>query len=70
MKIIAVDNLNREYIADKHILGGIPNASEHQAKAQEFCDWANSFGCSDFYGMFYRVVENDYRLSRGMEDLI
>lgn len=70
MKIIAVDNLNRDEVADRHVVGGIPNTDEHKAKAQEFCDWLNTFSCYDHGGYYHRIVENDYRLSRGLEDLI
>ncbi|ESX17894.1 hypothetical protein X766_16005 [Mesorhizobium sp. LSJC255A00] len=70
MMIITTDALNREHIADRMVVGGIPDTPENLDKAQEFCDWANTFSCSDHGGSFYQIVENGHRLSRGMEDLI
>lgn len=67
-KIIGTDNLNRETVADNLLISHIPD--EEQAKAKQFCDWLNTFTCYDHGGRYYRVVENDYRLSRGMEDLV
>lgn len=70
MKIIGVDNLNREHIADKHV-AWFPDTHEHRIKADEFCDWLNSFSCDDNSGgTYYRVVDNEHRLSRGMADLV
>lgn len=70
MKIVAVDNLNRESVADRLLSGGIPNTDHHRSKAQEFCDWLNTFSCDNYGGRFHRLLPDDYRLSRGMEDLI
>jgi hypothetical protein len=70
MMIVGVDNFARETIADHLAVGGIPNTDAHRAKAQEFCDWLNSFSCDDYGGRYFTIKENDYRLSRGMEDLV
>lgn len=69
-KIIGRDNLARETIADKLVIGWIPNSEKE--KAQEFCDWMNSFSCGVLSdeGTYYIVVDNNHRLSRGMEDLV
>jgi hypothetical protein len=70
MMIIAVDNLNREEIADDLLVAGLPDNDQVRAKAQEFCDWLNQYTCDDYGGRFHRIVPNDYRLSRGMADLV
>ncbi|TIT80130.1 MAG: hypothetical protein E5W57_04155 [Mesorhizobium sp.] len=70
MKIIAVDNLARETVADHLVIGWIPESPENRRKARELCDWLNSFSCDNHGGMFHKVVDNEHRLSRGMEDLI
>jgi hypothetical protein len=68
MKIIGVDNFARETVADRHL---ISFPKDQQAKAEEFCAWLNTFTCNEVSGgTFYRIVDSDYRLSRGMEDLI
>jgi hypothetical protein len=69
--IIGVDNLNRETVADKSVVNCIPNTIENVGKAEQFVEWLNSLGhCDDYGGTYYRIVNGDYRLSRGMEDLI
>ncbi|RWX70455.1 hypothetical protein EN780_03410 [Mesorhizobium sp. M4B.F.Ca.ET.089.01.1.1] len=70
MQIVSVDNLNRESVADRLVVGSIPNTDQHRAKAQQFCDWLNTFTCHGHGGRFNRLLPDDYRLSRGMEDLI
>lgn len=70
MKIIGSDNFARETVADSLLLHHFPNTEEHKKKAEEFCEWLNSFSCDSYGGVFYRVVDDDYRLSRGMEDLV
>lgn len=70
MKIIAVDNLARETVADTLVIGWIPDADVNRSKAQEFCDWLNDFSCHDNGGSYYRIADNDYKLWRGMEELI
>lgn len=67
MKIIGADNLARETVADR-LICTFPE--REQAKAQEFCDWLNSFHCDVHGGTFHKIVANDYRLSRGMADLV
>jgi hypothetical protein len=70
MMIIGVDPFNRETIADRLVVGAIPETTENRRQANLFIDWLNELHCSDFGGTFYRLVADDYRLSRGMEDLI
>jgi len=70
MMIIAVDNLNRDHVADVLLLGGIPDTPENRAKAADFCNWMNTFSCTDHGGYFHTLVESGYRLSRGMDDLV
>jgi hypothetical protein len=69
-KIVGKDNLNRETVADRLLHSGIPDIPENRKKAEEYCSWINEFSCDDHGGTFYTIVESDYRLSRGMEDLI
>ncbi len=67
MKIIGVDNFARETVADRHLIS-FPDRELEKAKA--FCEWLNSFSCDDVSGgTYYKTVANNYRLSRGMEDL-
>jgi hypothetical protein len=70
MKIIGKDNMNRDHIADRLVLGYVPE--DELEKAQQFCDWMNGFSCGviDDSGTWYELVPLDHRLSRGMEDLI
>lgn len=67
MKIIAVDNFAQETVADLLVAENITNKSyaEVMAKAlnERYC-------IDDNAPRFYRVVQDDYRLSRGMEDLV
>lgn len=68
MKIIGTDNLARETVADKLLIAWFPPwAREH---AQAACNALNKFTCDDSGGIFYKIVDDDYRLCRGMEDLI
>jgi hypothetical protein len=69
-KIVGKDNLNRETVADRLLHSGIPDTPENRAKAEEYCSWINEFSCHDNGGTFFDVVDNDYHLSRGMEDLV
>lgn len=68
LKIIGVDNLARDTVADRLVAINIPDVE--RPKAEEFCDWLNQFSCYDHGGTFHRVVADDYRLSLGMEDLV
>lgn len=70
MKIIGTDTLARETVADKLLISDIPNTDYNRLRAKSFCNWLNKFTCDELGGTYYRVVDNDYRLSRGMEDLI
>lgn len=67
MKIIGTDNLARETVAD-HLVAENIRSLEF---ATIMCKAINDLYCkSDDSPTFYRVVEDGYRLSRGMEDLI
>jgi hypothetical protein len=70
MMIIGVDIFNRDTVADHYLIGGIPDTVEHRSNAALFCDWLNTFTHDEHGGRSYITVENDYRLSRGMEDLV
>lgn len=63
MKVIRIDNYARDSIADKLIRDEMnPQAAEAYAND------LNEANTDDAY--FYMAVEDGYRLSRGMEDLI
>lgn len=63
MKIICVDNYNRENVADSLVC---ENVNEVYGKwIVELLNKSRVRSDQDFY----RLVDNDYRLSRGMEDL-
>ena len=68
MKIIGTDNLARESVADKLLIAWFPREAIEHAKAA--CDALNKFSYDDNGGTFYIIVEDDYRLSKGMEDLV
>ena len=64
MKVILIDNLNREYIEDNLLKD---NLSESEARKMAD-DYNKSHGpCWDW---FAKVVPADYRLSRGIADLV
>lgn len=66
MKIIGTDNLNRESVADVLIAENV-----HQWYGQKIVDLLNKeANIGDSSGTWYKVVDDGYRLSRGMEDLI
>ena len=64
-KIIATDNFDRETIADRLICDNI--SSEDLGSLM--VDALNGMG-DDTDLWFYKLVPHDYRLSRGMEDLV
>jgi len=64
MKIIAVDNFGRESIADKLIA---ENVSEYWGKF--IVDLMNDKQHDDSLN-FFRLVNDDYKLWRGMEELV
>lgn len=68
MKIIGVDNLNRDHIADRLWQDGFPDSGEIKLVLAHVCARLNR-DLGDGSGTFYKVVPDDYRLSRGMEDL-
>lgn len=63
MKVIRVDNYNRESIADSLIEEGL-SEDQARAKAAELNDSLRD------HNWFYRAVADDYRLSRGMDDIV
>lgn len=65
MKIIAVDNFNRETVADHLVADNI--RSEREGKIMLDALRAT---CDEHGHTWYRLVENDYRLSRGMADIV
>ena len=66
MKVVATDNLARDYVADMLIKENVTKeegeniAKEHNDKILD----------EDHSGYYYIVVDDDYRLCRGMEDLV
>jgi hypothetical protein len=68
LKIIGVDNFNRDTVADELLVERIPD--EKKAEAEGVCKWLNEFSCDDHGGTFYMVVDQERRLSRGMLDLV
>jgi hypothetical protein len=67
MKIVGVDNLNREEVADTLWLDNIK--PEDSDLAQRVCDRLNR-NLGNYSGFFYVLKPDDYRLSRGMADLV
>lgn len=68
MKIIGTDNLARETVADHLLIGWLPQRAREDAEA--ICRLLNKHTCDNSSGTFYQVVEDDHRLSKGMEDLV
>lgn len=67
MKIIGKDNFDRDEVADYLIAENI----RLKELANVMCRALNDKYCnSDDAPTFYKVVEDDYRLSRGMEDIV
>ena len=66
MKIIATDNFNREEIADKLVAEGIV----FKDYAKVMCKALNAHFGGEQANDCFKVVEDDYRLSRGMQDLV
>lgn len=67
MKIVGVDNHAQESVADLLVAENITN----QSYAEVMCAALNAKYCiSDRSPRFYQVMPDDYRLSRGMEDLV
>lgn len=67
MKIVGVDNFAREAVADLLVAENITNKSY----AEVMCKALNDKYCiSDYAPRYYVVKDDDYRLSRGMEDFV
>lgn len=64
MKIIATDNFDRETVADRLVSSGLDKATGTimlrglRASVKSVDPW------------WYELVEDDHRLSKGMEDLV
>jgi hypothetical protein len=68
MKIVGRDSLARETVADHLLIQHVPK--HHLEDAQKACTFLNKFTCDNNGGYYYEVVEDNYRLSKGMEDLV
>lgn len=67
MKIISTDNFDREIYSDLLIAENI-RIKEY---ADIMCKALNDKFCNnDYADRFYKAVEDDYKLWRGMEELI
>lgn len=64
MKIIAVDNYNRESVADFLVCENV-----NQSYGERFVKFLND-QVRDGDPRWYRLVADDHRLSRGMADLV
>ena len=64
MKIIWCDGFARESVADRLVATIEGNADEAALMLQGLLDAIR------WEGDWYRLVDDDYRLSRGMEDLV
>lgn len=64
MKIIGKDNYNRENVADVLIAENVD-----PQKLDVLVDTLN-FKFSEYTDYYYMAVKDDYRLWRGMEDLV
>lgn len=70
MKLVGVDNLNRESVADILVVENIPNDPVILEIIKKICDHFNEITCYTHGGTFYKLVNDGYRLSCGMEDLM
>lgn len=67
MKIIGTDNYARETIADFLVAENIKN----KEFAEIMCEALNKKYCNHDYAItFYKIVDDDFRLSNGMADFI
>lgn len=64
MKIIAIDNGARESVADRLVAANVP-----EVEGKIMCD-ALRATCDGNSAWYYNLVEDDHRLSKGMEDLV
>lgn len=67
MKIVAVDNFADEAVADLLVAENISNKSYAEVMAKALND---RYCRGDYAPRYYVVKEDEYRLSRGMEDLV
>lgn len=65
MKIIAKDNFARESVADVLIAENV-----HLSYAHEIATFLQATYGGDNESRFYEAVSDDYRLWRGMEELV
>lgn len=66
MKIIAKDNFDRESVADSLVADNI----ECETYAKCMCDALRDNFSNEYGGSWFEVVPDDYKLWRGMEELI
>lgn len=67
MKIVAVDNFESAAVADLLVAANITNKDY----AEVMTNALNDKFCKDGYAARHYVIrDDDYRLSRGMEDLV
>lgn len=66
MKIICVDNYARETVADRLVADNIKSEEYAKCMCKALCDKYSS----EYSTEWFQVVDDNYRLSRGMEDLV
>lgn len=66
MKIICTDNFARESIADRLVVEGI----EHEGEAIAMSNGLNQAFGGENSPNYYTAVPDNYRLWRGMEELV
>ena len=64
-KLILIDNFNREHIADVLVEDNL-DEEEANVKANKYNDEHRNMNCD----WFAKAVSDDYKLWRGMEELI
>lgn len=65
MKIIGTDNFDRENVADWLVADNIKSEREGKVMLEALQSTCSSHGAA-----WYKLVEDDYRLSRGMADIV
>lgn len=67
MKIVGVDNYASEAVADLLVAENITNSSYAEVMVKALND---KYCAGDLAARYYVIMEDDYCLSRGMEDLV
>lgn len=65
MKLVAVDNFNRDEVADRLVADNITDEREGLLILK-----ALRATCDEYSTTWYKLMPDYYRLSRGMEDLV